>query len=106
MMKPPERGATVTVMRNDAPYLELRVTSTEPGSHEGWHTIRGSVRRGSYWEPRAVYAELQDDGSVRMLSTGERLGSSSAPGSGATAAQGPRTATTATRTAGKAPDRA
>lgn len=72
-MRPPEHGDRVKVMRNGAVYLELVVDHTEPGSHEGWHTIYGSVRQGSHWERRSVYAELLEDGSVRMLSTGELL---------------------------------
>jgi hypothetical protein len=74
---PPKAGETVQVMRDGAVFLELVVASSEPGSHAGWFTIYGGVKResrwGEYFEARAVYAELMEDGTVRMLSTGERL---------------------------------
>jgi hypothetical protein len=83
-MRVPKRGDTVRVMRNGVLYLQLVVAETEPGSHAGWHTIHGGVRHddawGGWYEPRSVYAELQEDGSVRMLSTGERLGAATIPG--------------------------
>ncbi|MEU7904787.1 hypothetical protein [Actinoplanes sp. NPDC049118] len=79
-MRVPRRSETVRVIRDGALYLELVVDRTEPGMHEGWHTIHGGVWRqgqaGPWWEPRSVYAELQEDGSVWMLSDGERIGSS------------------------------
>jgi hypothetical protein len=76
-VRAPRHGETV---RDGAVYLELVVARTEIGSHEGWYTIHGGVRHeechGSPWhEPRAVYAELQDDGVVRMLSKDERINS-------------------------------
>lgn len=80
--EPPAEGRTVRVMRDGAVYLMLRVTHTEPpGMHPGWWTIHGAVKRedgllgGSWWEPRSVYGQLQEDGSVRMLAKdGERIG--------------------------------
>lgn len=79
-MNPPRRGETVQVMRDGRLHWELFVHRTEPGDHKGWYTIHGAVPReggpfgsGSYFEQRSVYAELQEDGTVRMLSNGERI---------------------------------
>lgn len=92
-MAVPQRGDTVRVMRDGVLYLELVVARTEPGTHEGWHTIRGGVKRedsrGPYFESRSVYAELQHDGSVRMLSTDERIGTSPVPGQRCYGSAGP-----------------
>lgn len=92
-MTAPKEGGTVRVMRDGALYLNLVVSYAEPGMHEGWHTIHGNVKRdgpyGLYGERRSVYAELMKDGSVRMLSAGELLSSSSIPGQRCYGSAGP-----------------
>lgn len=79
-MRLPAAGRTVKVFRHGELHLNLCVSAVrEEPRYPGWVTLLGRVRRGLggdwgyYWQEHWVFAELQQDGSVRMLGPDERL---------------------------------